>query len=77
MFEKEFQRQVYAFLTEHELLHPCQHGFRARRSTYTALLTVVDKWLQGSCFFRSAQTIRYSEIPATLEKSFHLRNLRH
>ena len=47
MFEKEVQHQVYAFLTKHELLHPCQHGFCARRSTHTALLTVVDKWLQG------------------------------
>ena len=46
MFEKEVQRQLYAFLTKHELLHPCQHGFRVRRSTHTALLTVVDKWLQ-------------------------------
>ena len=47
MFEKEVQHQVYAFLTKHELLHPCQHGFCARRSTHTALLTVVDKWLQS------------------------------
>ena len=72
---------MYAFLTKHThdvLLHPCQHGFRARRSTHTALLTVEDKWLQGVdsgqvstvvFLVRSGQSIRYSETPATFEKN--------
>ena len=47
IIEKEVHNQVYAFLLEHKLLNKHQHGFRTRRSTNTALLSVIDKWLQG------------------------------
>ena len=47
IIEKEVHSQVYAFLLEHKLLNKHQHGFRTKRSTNTALLSVIDKWFQG------------------------------
>lgn len=47
IFKQWVHRQLYSFLIENNFLHPCQHGFRTKRSTHTALLSVVDKWLEG------------------------------
>ena len=47
VFEQEVHQQLYNFLEENQILHPSQHGFRTRKSTQTALLSVVDKWLEG------------------------------
>ena len=45
VFEKEVHKQLYKYLTDNNLLHPSQHGFRRKRSTQTALIKVVDNWL--------------------------------
>ena len=45
VFEKEVYKQLYKYLTDNNLLHPSQHGFRKKRSTQTALIKVVDNWL--------------------------------
>lgn len=47
ILEKEVHRQAYAYVIEHNLLHSSQHGFRRKRSTQTALINVVDQWLQN------------------------------
>ena len=45
--EKEVHRKIYSFVVEHNLLHPSQHGFRQKRSPQSALLNVVDQWLEN------------------------------
>ena len=45
--EKEVHGKIYSFVVEHNLLHPSQHGFRQKRSTQSALLNVVDQWLEN------------------------------
>ena len=45
VFEKEVHKQLYKYLTDNNLLHPSQQGFRRKRSTQTALIKVVDNWL--------------------------------
>ena len=47
IFEQEVHHQLLCHLEENSILHPCQHGFRSGNSTHTALLSVVDKWLEG------------------------------
>ena len=47
IFEQEVHHQLLCHLEENNILHPCQHGFRAGKSTHTALLSVVDQWLEG------------------------------
>jgi len=47
MFEKEVHSQLYKYLTDNNLLHPSQYGFRRKRSTQTALIKVIDNWLSN------------------------------
>ena len=47
IFEKEVHTQLYDYLTDKNLLHPSQHGFRRKRSTQTALIKVIDNWLSN------------------------------
>ena len=45
IFEREVHKQLFQHLVDNDLLHPCQHGFRPKRSTHTALIRVVDDWM--------------------------------
>lgn len=45
VFEKEIFRQVYGYLSEHNILSNYQSGFRPLHSTVTALIQMCDKWL--------------------------------
>lgn len=47
IFEKEVHKQLYQYLLSNDFFHPCQHGFRANRSTQTALIKVTDEWLSN------------------------------
>ena len=47
ILEKEVHKQLYSYLIDNNLLNPCQHGFRSKRSTHTALINVVDQWLNS------------------------------
>ena len=65
IFEKLVYSQLNKFLTENNILSPCQSGFRKGHSTTTALLENTDSWLlnmdsgvgQWCPFSRSMQSI--------------------
>jgi sarcosine oxidase/L-pipecolate oxidase len=44
MFERIIYDQVYAYLTDNNLLSNCQSGFRTLHSTVTALLEATNNW---------------------------------
>ena len=37
---------IYQYLIKFDLLHPTQSGFRPNHSCQTALINIIDKWLQ-------------------------------
>ncbi|VDI68436.1 Hypothetical predicted protein, partial [Mytilus galloprovincialis] len=37
---------MYKYLSKLKLLHPTQSGFRPQHSCQTALINIIDKWLQ-------------------------------
>ena len=44
VFEKITYDQVYAYLSEHNIISKRQSGFRSIHSTVTALLEATDSW---------------------------------
>lgn len=46
IIERHVAHHVYLFLSEFKLLHPAQSGFRPNHSCQTALINIIDKWLQ-------------------------------
>lgn len=46
LIEKHVSKQFYKYLSEFNLLHPSQSGFRPIHSCQTALTNITDKWLQ-------------------------------
>ena len=46
LFEKTVFKQLYLFLTTHKLLIQQQSGFREKHSCHTALIKIIDKWLE-------------------------------
>ena len=47
LIEKHIAKHLYKFLLKFNLLHPAQSGFRTGHSCQTALINIVDKWLQA------------------------------
>ena len=47
ILERAIYLQLIAFLEENQLLHPSHHGFRSKHNTSTALLQMVDVWLEA------------------------------
>ena len=46
LIEKHVARHMYEYLSDFNLLHPAQSGFRPFHSCQTALVNLTDKWLQ-------------------------------
>ena len=46
--ERAVHQQLYEYLSENHLLSPCQHGFRPRHSTETALTSITDHILSAN-----------------------------
>ena len=47
ILEKIVFKQTLQYLTEHDLLHPSHHAFRQGHSTSTALIEMVDGWIEA------------------------------
>ena len=48
VLEKSVYEQLYSYITKNKILHPNVHGYRANRSTQTALLQMYDHWVQAA-----------------------------
>ena len=48
VLEKIVYLQLYSYFTDNKILHPSLHGYRANRSTQTALLQMYDHWVQAA-----------------------------
>ncbi|VDI82471.1 Hypothetical predicted protein [Mytilus galloprovincialis] len=46
LIEKHVSNKMYKYLSKLKLLHPTQSGFRPQHSCQTALINIIDKWLQ-------------------------------
>jgi len=47
LFEKVLYHRVYSYLTEHNLIHKRQYGFRENHSTELAITTIYDELLRN------------------------------
>ena len=47
LIEKHITKHLFGFLNKHKLLHKSQSGFRKHHSCNTALINLVDKWLNA------------------------------
>ena len=47
VLERAIFQQFSCYLEENHLLHPSHHGFRAGRSTATALIEMYDQWIEA------------------------------
>ena len=48
ILEKVVYEQVYQYFNKNRLFNANLHGFRAKRSTQTALITMYDRWVQSA-----------------------------
>ena len=46
LIEKHVAKHMYSYLSKFQLLHNAQSGFRPNHSCQTALINIIDKWLQ-------------------------------
>ena len=44
--EKHISRHMYQYLAKYNLLHDAQSGFRSNHSCQTALVNIIDKWIE-------------------------------
>ena len=46
LIEKHISRHMYQNLAKYNLLHDAQFGFRSNHSCQTALINIIDKWIE-------------------------------
>jgi hypothetical protein len=46
VIEKHISRHMYQYLAKYNLLHDAQPGFRSNHSCQTALVNIIDKWIE-------------------------------
>lgn len=46
IFEKHVNKHLLGFLNKYKLLHECQSGFRQKHSCQTALIKLIDNWME-------------------------------
>jgi hypothetical protein len=46
LIEKHISRHMYQYLAKYNLLHDAQSGFRSNNSCQTALINIIDKWIE-------------------------------
>jgi hypothetical protein len=46
VIEKHISRHMYQYLSKYNLLHDAQSGFRSNHSCQTALVNIIDKWIE-------------------------------
>ena len=46
LIEKHISRHMYQYLAKYNLLHDAQSGFRSNHSCQTALINIIDKWIE-------------------------------
>ena len=46
LIEKHISRHMYQYLAKYNLLHDGQSGFRSNNSCQTALINIIDKWIE-------------------------------
>ena len=45
LIEKHISRHIYQYLAKYNLLHDAQSDFRSNNSCQTALINIIDKWI--------------------------------
>ena len=46
VIEKHISRHRYQYLAKYNLLHDAKSGFRSNHSCQTALVNIIDKWIE-------------------------------
>jgi hypothetical protein len=46
LIERHISRHMYQYLAKYNLLHDAQSGFRSNHSCQTALINIIDKWIE-------------------------------
>ena len=47
IFEKHINNHLMRFLNKYKLIHECQSGFRQKHSCNTALIKLIDQWMES------------------------------
>ena len=84
IIEKHVTKHLFAYLNKYGLLHKSQSGFRKNHSCNTALINLVDKWLNnidkgeiiGAIFFDLRKAFDVVDHQLLIEKvnSYHFSN---
>jgi len=53
LFEKVIYHRAYSYLTEQDVIHKRQYGFRENHSTELAIITIYDELLKNLFLFNS------------------------
>ena len=72
LIESIIREQLWSFLTNHEALNPCQHGFVKHKSCFTNLLECLNTWTGALDSGRDVDVI-YLDYSKAFDSVPHLR----